>query len=151
MQLRPLTLIGIILSMVSGISLGISGYHVWLDYQDESPEAQAFDEVLNQVHASYVDEVDRRELVSSALRGMLGGLDDHSNYLDERDYENLQAETDGHFGGIGIELGLVEDYFTVISPLDDTPASRAGLKPGDRIIALDGEPLAGRKLIEVID
>ncbi|MGD8418426.1 MAG: S41 family peptidase [Pseudomonadales bacterium] len=151
MQLRPLTLIGIILSMVSGISLGISGYHVWLDYQDESPEAQAFDEVLNQVHASYVDEVDRRELVSSALRGMLGGLDDHSNYLDERDYENLQAETDGHFGGIGIELGLVEDHFTVISPLDDTPASRAGLKPGDRIIALDGEPLAGRKLIEVID
>ncbi|MGE0624215.1 MAG: S41 family peptidase [Pseudomonadales bacterium] len=151
MQLRPITLIGIVLSMVSGISLGITGYHVWLDLQGESPEAQAFDEVLNQVHASYVDEVDREKLVSSALKGMLDDLDGHSNYLDERDYEDLQAETDGHFGGIGVEIGLVDDYFTVIAPLDDTPASRAGLVSGDRIVALDGEPLKGEKLGDVID
>ena len=151
MQLRPLTLIGIVLSMVSGISLGITGYHVWLDLRGESPEAQAFDEVLNQVQASYVDEVDRQDLVSSALKGMLDDLDGHSNYLDQHDYHELQAETDGRFGGIGVELGLVDEFFTVITPLDDTPAARAGLVSGDRIIALDGETLRGAKLVDVID
>jgi carboxyl-terminal processing protease len=151
MQLRSITLIGIVLSMVSGISLGITGYHVWLDMQAESPEVQEFDEVLNQVHSSYVDEIDREKLVSSALKGMLDDLDDHSNYLDEHDYQELQAETDGHFGGIGVEIGLVDDYFTVISPIDGTPASRAGLASGDRIIALDGDPLRGAKLSDVID
>jgi carboxyl-terminal processing protease len=150
MQLRPLTLIGIVLSMVSGIALGISGYHKWLDYRGESPESRAFDEVLNQVHASYVNEVDRRTLVSNALRGMLDELDDHSNYLDERDYADLQDETSGRFGGVGVELGLVDEYFTVIAPLDDTPAAGAGLKSGDRIIAVDAESLAGRKLTEVV-
>jgi carboxyl-terminal processing protease len=150
MHLRPLTLIGIVISMVSGIGLGITSYHVWLEARGESPEAQAFDEVLNQLHASYVDELDRRELVGNALRGMLDNLDDHSNYLDSTDYGDLQDETRGQFGGIGIELGLVDDYFTVISPLDDTPASRAGLAPGDRIVALDSEPLGGRKLKDVV-
>lgn len=150
MHLRPITLIGIVLSMVTGVALGISGYHKWLDFRGESPESQDFVEVLNQVHASYVNEVDRRALVSSALRGMLGELDDHSNYLDERDYAYLQDETNGHFGGVGVELGLVDEYFTVIAPLDDTPAAEAGLRSGDRIIALDSEPLAGRKLMEVV-
>ena len=151
MQLRPITLIGIVLSMVSGIGLGITGYHAWLDYQDESPEAQAFDEVLNQVYASYVSEVDRRKLMSSALRGMLDGLDPHSNYLDPSEYDHLQEETNGRFGGIGVELGLVDDFFTVIAPIDDTPASRAGLKSGDRIIELDQASLNGRKLMDVVE
>lgn len=151
MQLRPITLIGIVLSMVSGITLGITGYHKWLEGSGSTPETRAFNEVLNQVQASYVDEVDRRALVSSALRGMLDDLDDHSNYLDERDYEDLQAETDGRFGGVGVELGLVDEYFTVIAPLDDTPASEAGLEPGDRIVELDQEPLSGKMLMEVVD
>ena len=151
MQLRPITLIGIVVSMVTGIALGITGYHSWLDYRGETTESQAFEEVLNQVHASYVDEVDRRRLVSSALRGMLDDLDDHSNYLDSRDYEDLQEETNGRFGGVGVELGLVDEYFTVIAPLDDTPASRAGLASGDRIVALDEAPLRGKQLMEVVD
>lgn len=151
MQLRPITLIGIVLSMVSGVALGITGYHKWLDYRGESAESQAFDEVLNQVHASYVSEVDRRDLVSSALRGMLDDLDGHSNYLDQGDYVDLQEETEGRFGGVGVELGLVDDYFTVIAPIDDTPAAQAGLAAGDRIIALDDESLTGRKLMDVVD
>jgi carboxyl-terminal processing protease len=151
MHLRAITLIGIVLSIVSGITLGITAYHAWLDYQGDSPEAQAFDEVLNQVHSSYVDEVDRKVLVRSALKGMLDNLDDHSNYLDSREFDNLQDETQGSFGGVGIELGLVDDFFTVISPLDDTPASRAGLQPGDRIIELDGVSLRGTKLVDVVD
>jgi carboxyl-terminal processing protease len=150
MHLRPLTLIGIVLSIVSGIALGITGYHAWLESLEDSPEARAFDEVLNQVHESYVDEVDRDVLVRSALKGMLDDLDDHSNYLDATEFGTLQEETSGRFGGVGIELGLVDEYFTVISPLDDTPASRAGLEPGDRITELDGVSLRGRKIVDVV-
>ncbi|MFV2089362.1 MAG: S41 family peptidase, partial [Pseudomonadales bacterium] len=151
MNLRPITLVGIVVSMVSGIALGITGYRVWFDHRGESVEALTFDEVLNRVHSSYVDEVDKNDLVSNALHGMLDNLDGHSNYLDPSEFDDLQEETQGRFGGVGIELGLVEDYFTVIAPLDDTPASRAGLQPGDRIIELDSESLRGRKLIEVVE
>jgi carboxyl-terminal processing protease len=88
--------------------------------------------------------------VNGALRGMLDNLDAHSNYLDPDDYSNLQAETSGQFGGVGIELGLVDDFFTVIAPLDDTPASAAGLQSGDRITKIDDQTLRGKKLMEVV-
>ena len=151
MQLRPLTLIGIVISMVTGITVGIVGYHAWLEERWESAEARTFDEVLTQVQSSYVDEVARSELMGNALRGMLDHLDDHSNYLDATELHELQEETSGRFGGIGIELGLVDDLFTVISPLDGTPASLAGLQPGDRIVELDHATLKGRKLTDVVE
>lgn len=151
MTLRPITLIGIVISMVTGIALGITGYHNWLEDRGKNPELLSFEEVLNQVQASYVDEVDKRELISGALRGMLDTLDAHSNYLDVDDYNTLRAETSGQFGGIGIELGLVDGFFTIISPLDGTPASAAGLQPGDRIIELDQESLRGKKLLDVVE
>lgn len=151
MTLRPITLIGIMISMVTGIALGITGYHNWLEDRGKNPELLSFEEVLNQVQASYVDEVDKRELISGALRGMLDTLDAHSNYLDVDDYNTLRAETSGQFGGIGIELGLVDGFFTIISPLDGTPASAAGLQPGDRIIELDQESLRGKKLLDVVE
>lgn len=150
MALRPLTLLGIVISMVTGIALGISGYHSWLDERGTSLEALTFEEVLNQVRVSYVDEVDTQDLVNGALRGMLDNLDAHSNYLDPDDYSNLQAETSGQFGGVGIELGLVDDFFTVIAPLDDTPASAAGLQSGDRITKIDDQTLRGKKLMAVV-
>lgn len=150
MALRPLTLLGIVISMVTGIALGISGYHNWLDERGTSLEALTFEEVLNQVRVSYVDEVDTQDLVNGALRGMLDNLDAHSNYLDPDDYSNLQAETSGQFGGVGIELGLVDDFFTVIAPLDDTPASAAGLQSGDRITKIDDQTLRGKKLRTVV-
>lgn len=151
MTLRPITLIGIMISMVTGIALGITGYHNWLEDRGKNPELLSFEEVLNQVQTSYVDEVDKRELISGALRGMLDTLDAHSNYLDVDDYNTLRAETSGQFGGIGIELGLVDGFFTIISPLDGTPASAAGLQPGDRIIELDQESLRGKKLLDVVE
>lgn len=151
MNLRPLTLIGIVISMVCGIGLGISGYQVWLDAQEDSSAARTFDEVLQHVQSSYVDEVDRNALVTSALRGMLDNLDAHSNYLDVSDFRDLQVETSGRFGGVGIELGLVDDYFTIITPIQDTPASRADLRAGDRILEIDHISLRERKLTEVVD
>ncbi len=150
MTLRPVTLFGIIISMVTGIALGIIGYRSWL-YQEEQPYSREFQEVLEQVHENYVKEVGKDELVLNALKGMLQNLDDHSSFLDTRDYNDLQAETTGHFGGVGIEIGLVDDYFTVIAPLDNTPADSAGLRSGDRIIELDHQSLEGQHLVDVVD
>ena len=151
MALRPITLLGIVISMVTGIALGISGYHSWLAERDTSPEALTFEEVLNQVQASYVDEIARQELVNGALRGMLDNLDAHSNYLDPADYSNLQAETSGQFGGVGIELGFVDDFFTIIAPLDGTPASAAGLQTGDQIVEINELSLRGKKMLDVVE
>ena len=150
MTLRPITLVGIVISMVTGIALGIIGYRSWL-YQEEQPYSREFQEVLQQVHENYVKEVGKDELVLNALKGMLQNLDDHSSFLDTRDYNDLQAETTGHFGGVGIEIGLVDDYFTVIAPLDNTPADRAGLRSGDRIVELDHQTLKGQQLVDVVD
>ncbi|MEQ8857022.1 MAG: S41 family peptidase [Pseudomonadales bacterium] len=151
MNLRPLTLIGIVISMVTGIALGITGFRTWLDQPRSSADGRTFEEVLDHVSANYVSEVDRDDLVLGALKGMLGELDDHSLFLDTGDYRDLQADTSGQFGGVGIELGISDGYFTVIAPIDGTPAERAGLQAGDRIVAIDGETLRGRKLIEVVE
>jgi carboxyl-terminal processing protease len=151
MNLRPLTLVGIVISMVTGIALGITGYRAWLAPQVHDRHARAIDEVLSHVHANYVSEVDKDELVVNALRGMLRELDDHSSFLDSHDYQDLQAETTGHFGGIGIEVGLEEGHFTVIAPLAGTPAAAAGLEAGDRIVEIDHQPLKGRRLVDVVD
>lgn len=150
MNLRPITLIGIVVSMVTGVAMGITGYRAWLAEPLASDPARAFDEVLRQVQANYVSEVSQDDLMVSALRGMLDDLDDHSLFLDRRDFQDLQADTSGEFGGIGIELGLNDGYFTVIAPMDGTPAARAGLRAGDRIVAVDGASLKGEKLIDVV-
>jgi len=150
MNLRPITLTGIVVSMVTGVAMGITGYRAWLAEPLASDPARAFDEVLRQVQANYVSEVSKDDLMVSALRGMLDDLDDHSLFLDRRDFRDLQADTSGEFGGIGIELGLTDGYFTVIAPMDGTPAARAGLRAGDRIIAVDGDSLQGEKLIDVV-
>lgn len=151
MTLRPITLFGIIISMVTGISLGIIGYRSWLWERSEFVHALAFDAVLNQVYDNYVDQLDKNTLVTQALQGMLRNLDDHSLFLDASDYHDLQSETSGLFGGIGIELGLEDDHFTVITPLKGTPAERAGLLPGDRLIRLDQAPLHGKTLLQVVE
>lgn len=150
MSLRPLTLFGIMISMVTGVALGIVGFRAWLDQGSADQHGRAFEEVLSHVHANYVDEVDKQALVTSALTGMLKQLDDHSLFLDTRHYRDLQAETSGHFGGIGIEVGIEDDLFTVIAPIDGTPAARAGIKAGDRIVAIDQQPLKGENLVDVV-
>ena len=150
MTLRPITLTGIVISMVTGIALGISGYRLWLADDPDTRHTRAFDEVLSEVQKNYVEEVKQDELVDHALRGMLDGLDSYSDFLNMSDYDDLQAETTGQFGGIGIELGLVNDFFTVITPLDGTPASRGGMQSGDRLIAIDKQSLKGKKLVDVV-
>ncbi len=151
MGLRFVTLFGIVASIVTGIALGILGYRGWFDGVDSSRQADVIEQAATYIRANYVDEIEDGQLVADALRGMLNGLDGYSKYLDRDAYERLQADTAGRFGGIGIELGLRDGYFTVVETLENAPAARAGMAAGDRLIALDGESLKGKKLLDVIE
>jgi len=150
MVLRPLTLIGIIVSIVTGISLGVLAHTMTRD-ESHMDSAGTLTSALRQVSQNYVEEISEQELLSHALKGMMGHLDDHSDYLDQAAFSDLKEHTTGRFGGVGLELGLVDGYFTIVSPLDGTPADRAGLQAGDRITALDGDPVKGMLLVDLVD
>jgi carboxyl-terminal processing protease len=114
-------------------------------------ELRTFADVFNQIKQSYVEEVDDKTLLESAIRGMLAGLDPHSSYLDAKSFDELQMNTTGEFGGLGLEVGLENGFIKVISPLDDTPAQKAGIEAGDLIIKIDGKPVKGMSLNEAVD
>jgi carboxyl-terminal processing protease len=101
-------------------------------------QLRLFTEVLSIVQNQYVDEVPPKELIYSAIKGTLRGLDPHSSFLDPDSYREMQVETSGSFGGLGIEITLRDDILTVVAPIEGTPAYRAGLHPGDRIVKIDG-------------
>ena len=150
MSLRPLTLVGIILSIVTGVTLGVL-IHLRFGETAPTPASSTIAAVLEEVTTNYVEDISEEELLQYAIEGMMRGLDEHSDYLGPSAYQSLKASTTGRFGGIGIELGLVDDYFTVVAPIDDTPAAHAGLMAGDRIVGVDGDTAKGMKLIELID
>ena len=114
-------------------------------------ELRMFAEVYGRIKDAYVEPVDDRELLEDAIRGMLAGLDPHSTYLEPEAFESLQVHTSGEFGGLGIEVGMEDGFVRVIAPIDDTPASRAGLKAGDLIIKLDDVAVQGLSLSEAVD
>ncbi len=101
-------------------------------------QLKLFTEVLSIVQNQYVDEVPPRDLIYSAIKGTLRGLDPHSSFLDPENYREMQVETSGSFGGLGIEITLRDDILTVVAPIEGTPAYRAGILSGDRIIKIDG-------------
>ncbi len=113
-------------------------------------DLQAFAEILNQVKSSYVEEVDDSELIENAIRGMLQGLDPHSAYLDAEDFNDMQVSTSGKFGGLGIEVQMADGFVRVVAPIDDTPAQRAGMQPGDLIIRIDDKPVKGMSLTDAV-
>jgi carboxyl-terminal processing protease len=114
-------------------------------------EIRIFAEVFDKVKNDYVEDINDRELIESAIRGLLEGLDPHSAYLDETAFQNLQEGTSGEFGGLGIEVNMENDFVRVIAPIDDTPAQRAGIMAGDLIIRLDDTPVKGLSLNEAVD
>src|SRR5437870_5915138 len=108
-------------------------------------------EVFERVRAEYVEEVSDDTLIESAINGMLTSLDPHSNYLNTKNFNDMKVQTRGEFGGLGIEVSMENGLVKVVSPIDDTPAARAGLKPGDLITHLDGDPVQGMTLPEAVD
>src|SRR5512134_1352739 len=113
-------------------------------------ELRSFTEVFGAIKQNYVEPVEDKKLISEAINGMLAGLDPHSAYLDAEAYKELQVGTQGQFGGLGIEVGMEDGFVKVISPIEDTPAFRAGIKPGDLIIKLDDTPVKGMTLNDAV-
>lgn len=108
-------------------------------------------EVMEFVKENYVEAVDSDKLAEGALRGVVGELDDFSQYLNEKDFKNLKNDTRGDFGGLGIRLQKKDDFITVITPMPDTPAFKAGIMPGDRILFVDDKDLNGMELEEAVE
>lgn len=113
-------------------------------------EIRVFADVFARVKKDYVESVEDKVLMKSAIRGMLSGLDPHSTYLDKDEYKDLHEGTTGEFGGLGIEVGLEDGFVKVIAPIDDTPAQRAGVQAGDVIIRLDDKSVKGIGLDEAV-
>jgi len=109
-----------------------------------------FGEVFDRIRAEYVDSPDEKELVRAAIQGMLTSLDPHSSYLDPVSYDDMRQDTSGEFGGLGIEVTMEEGVVKVISPIDDTPAAKAGILANDYIIDIDGTPIQGMTLDEAV-
>ncbi len=113
-------------------------------------ELRSFAEVFGAIKSGYVESVEDKKLITEAINGMLTGLDPHSAYLDQEAFKELQVGTQGEFGGLGIEVGMEDGFVKVVSPIEDTPAFRAGLKPGDLIIKLDDTPVKGMSLNDAV-
>ena len=110
-----------------------------------------FSEVLEKIKKDYVDDVDQAEVMDAAINGVLQSLDSYSAYMSPEMFNNMEAETKGSFGGLGIEVGMEAGVVKVISPIDDTPASRAGVKAGDYIILIDDIQVQGKTLMEAVN
>ena len=114
-------------------------------------QLQAFSEVYLKIKQNYVQDVSDKELFDNAIKGMLEGLDPHSTFLNEKDFKDLKIGTKGEFGGLGIEVTMEDGFVKVITPIDDTPAFKAGVKPGDLIIEIDGGSVKGLSLNQAVD
>ena len=110
-----------------------------------------FGEVLEKINKEYVDEIDQSESMDSAINGLLQSLDPYSAYMSPEIFEEMQTETSGEFGGLGIEVSMEAGVVKVITPIDDTPASKAGIKAGDYIVKINDIQVQGKSLSEAVD
>jgi len=140
-----------ILTILTVILLNVSN-KVYAQNVDELYEKiDLFSEVLEKIQNEYVDEIDQAEAMDSAINGVLQSLDPYSAYMNPKIFEESQTETSGEFGGLGIEVSMEAGVVKVISPIDDTPASRAGVKAGDYIVRINGEQVQGKTLMEAVN
>ena len=113
-------------------------------------ELELFEQALSLVRSDYVEQPESRDLIYGALKGMLATLDPYSQFMDPDSYNELKIETEGEFGGLGVEITIKDDLLTIISPIDDTPAFKAGLESGDRVVKIDGEITRGITLLDAV-
>jgi carboxyl-terminal processing protease len=144
----------LLIGLMTGLLLSV-GHGVFAERENTQAtlpveELRTFSDVFGRIKQDYVVDVDDKELIEYAIRGMLSGLDPHSAYLDAEQFTELQVGTTGQFGGLGIEVGMEDGFVKVIAPIDDTPAERAGVKAGDLVIRLDDTPVKGMTLSEAV-
>ncbi len=144
---------GLLCGALLGVAAGAYGDGEAQEKLGELPlqELRTFADVFHQIRLGYVEEIDDKTLLEYAIRGMLNGLDPHSVYLNADDFDDLETATSGEFSGLGLEVSMENGFVKVISPIDDTPAARAGLESGDIILKLDNQPAKGMSLDEAID
>jgi carboxyl-terminal processing protease len=150
---RPLVLAGILGCLIGAILAFVAIWHAQQDQERAylpRKDARLLAEVIDMIHEDYVDKTDDHELMSNAIRGMVGKLDPHSAFMDEEEFEDLKIATEGNYSGIGVEVTVEDGLLTVIAPLDDSPAARAGIRPGDAILSIDGKALRDEPLGEAI-
>ncbi|HEU5468539.1 MAG TPA: S41 family peptidase [Steroidobacteraceae bacterium] len=150
---RPVVLAGILGCLVGAILAFVAIQHAQEGRQPAylpRKDARLLSEVMGLIHDDYVDKTDDHTLMSNAIRGMVGELDPHSAFMDEDEFEDLKIATEGNYSGIGVEVTVEDGVLTVIAPLDDSPAARAGIRPGDAIVEIDGRPLRNEPLDEAI-
>lgn len=155
MSLKVRAILVIVIGTVMGLSLSIGGGLLARDRRPSSDElaweqARAFAEVMDRVKRDYVEPIDDSELLESAIRGMVSDLDAHSQYLDADEYRDIRISTTGSYTGVGIEVGEIDGGIQVITPITGSPAARSGIRPGDRIIAVDGVAVEPDRLQETI-
>ena len=119
--------------------------------EDAYRQLGLFGDIFQRVRESYVDEIDDSELIEAAITGMLTSLDPHSTFLNTENFSEMQEQTKGRFGGLGVEITMEQGMVKVVSPIDDTPAASAGLQPEDYLIAVDDESIIGMQLSEAVD
>ena len=150
-KLRNISLVSV--GVVAGVLISL-GVTATAQREGRMPlpleELRQFTEVFGAIKSNYVESVEDKKLITEAISGMLSGLDPHSTYLDAEGYKELQVGTQGEFGGLGIEVGTEEGFVKVVSPIEDTPAFKAGVKAGDLIIKLDEKPTKGLTLNDAV-
>ena len=131
-------LVSVVILIVSAVGFGVGQQHFSAaDAKETYPSLKLFSDVLEMVEKNYIDETTTQKLVEDAIDGMVKGLDPHSSLLTPDELEELQIDTQGEFSGVGIQISMKDQFVTVIAPIDDTPAHRAGVKAGDRIVKVD--------------
>lgn len=139
-----------------GATLGFSAFAVTTNQSASEKRAQTFKqlelfaEIVAKAQANYVTEFDESEAIEAAINGMLSSLDPHSSYLDPNDFKDMQAQTSGEYGGLGIEVTAQDGFVKVVAPMDGTPAQRAGIKSGDFLTAIDGKSIVGLPLNDAV-
>ena len=146
---RSMVVVGI--AAIIGISLPQTQHAKAQSNEDAYRQLSLFGDVFERVRSDYVEEKSDKEIIEAAINGMLTSLDPHSGYLPDDNFEKMQVQTKGRFGGLGIEVTMENGFVKVVSPIDDTPASKAGMQPEDLIIAIDGEGVLGKTLSEAVD
>ena len=145
-------LVALLLNLALGANIYFNNARTATNADSEQASVEIFNDALQKIHSEYVDGKDMtyRQLVYSALKGAVGRLDPHSEFLDADSYQELQDDTEGQFGGVGLMVGTKDGQITVIAPMDDTPGSRAGILSGDRIIKVEGKVVDKLDLPDVV-
>src|SRR5690606_2120661 len=143
--------LGALLAVTATQTRFFSGSEAIAASADTYRELNLFGDVFERVRSDYVEVPDENSLIESAINGMLNGLDPHSSYLSPKNFRDMQVQTRGEFGGLGIEVTMEDGVVKVVAPIDETPAAEAGILANDLITHLDGEPISGLTLSEAVE